>query len=376
MPGTISALCQRYGISRRIGYKWLDRFEQGGTKALADRSRQPHCSPLRTAQEVEQKVIELRIAHPAWGGRKLRQCLINLGMKRPPSASTITEILRRNGLLNQEDPSAGSKPLQRFEREAPNDLWQMDFKGHFPLSDGQRCHPLTITDDHSRFNLCLSACANENARTVREHLRTCFQYYGMPHQILCDNGPAWSCPQQRGALSQLEAWLVGLGIDPIHGRPYHPQTQGKEERFHKTLDIEVIKTRTAWKSLPQCAQAFAEWRIIYNEIRPHESLDDKVPISCYQNSPRLYRAEFEKLDICVHYQPGETTRVVNPNGQISYRGRRYYVGTAIRKARVVIRAYSETHSELSYGWKSLGLIDLTAPKGSHNWLTKPSKRKK
>lgn len=231
IPGNFTALCQRYGISRKTGYKWLKRFEKDGLEGLKDRPKTPHHQPRRISAKMESSVVQLRENHPVWGGRKLHRRLIDLNHKEVPAPSTITRILHRNGKISSQ-ASRATQSYQRFERNAPNDLWQMDFKGHFALKEeGKRCHPLTITDDHSRFNICLQACSNENAQTVKGHLIESFQIYGLPVQILCDNGPAWSCSQHRNAVGKLEAWLIRVGVEVIHGRPYHPQTRAKRNAF-------------------------------------------------------------------------------------------------------------------------------------------------
>lgn len=366
-PGSFTELCERYEISRKSGYKWLKRYETEGYEGLADRSREPHHQPLRADDATEKTVLDLREEHPAWGGRKLRKRLINLEVENVPSASTITEILRRHGKLSTA-PEAGPQEFQRFERKSPNDLWQMDFKGHFALKQGGRCHPLTMTDDHSRFNICLSACINETSATVQEHLIAAFRKYGLPIQILSDNGPAWSCTTRRRACNQLEAWLIRVGIDPIHGRPYHPQTQGKEERFHRTLNAEVIRTRAEWEDIEQCERAFIKWRTIYNEVRPHESIEDDVPINRYQLSDRTYKENSGQRDMREHYQDGEKIRKVDRSGEISYRGRPYYMGNGLTGEYVVIRSESEKISVVSYGWKQLGRIDLTISKDERGQL--------
>lgn len=184
-PGVnISELCRRFSISRQTGYKWLRRPgspEQG----LADISRRPGSSPQRTAPGVEAHVLAVRQRYPFYGGRKIRHLLIREGLEKPPAASTITAILDRNGLLSPQ--RRRTRNWQRFEEAAPNALWQMDFKGHFPLSQG-RCHPLTILDDHSRFCICLAACPNEQGLTVQEHLTAAFKCYGLPERMLMDNG--------------------------------------------------------------------------------------------------------------------------------------------------------------------------------------------
>ncbi|MDR3537720.1 MAG: DDE-type integrase/transposase/recombinase [Acetobacteraceae bacterium] len=179
--------------------------------------------------------MAVRSQHPAWGGRKIRRVLQDQGLERPPSASTITQMIRRRGVLN--GPGAGERrDWVRFEHAAPNDLWQMDFKGWFDLDRG-RCHPLTVLDDHSRYALEIGACGDEQGQTVRARLEAVFGRYGLPLRILSDNGPPWGSAGH-GEHSRLSVWLTDLGIGVSHGRPYHPQTQGKDERFHRTLKAE------------------------------------------------------------------------------------------------------------------------------------------
>ena len=179
-------LCARFGISRKTGYKWLARYRREGEPGLADRSRRPQNSPGETPPALVAAVLRLRERHPAWGGRKLRARLMALGHTPVPAASTITAILRRHGLIDPEE-SAKHKAWQRFEAEAPNDLWQMDFKGHVAVAGG-RCHPLTVLDDYSRYAVGLEACANERWTTVRECLTAIFRRYGLPRKMLMDNG--------------------------------------------------------------------------------------------------------------------------------------------------------------------------------------------
>jgi transposase InsO family protein len=180
---TISALCERYGISRKTGYKWLTRAASGD-RDLADRSRRPRSSPTHTRPQLEAHVLELRAAHPTWGGRKLHHRLVAAGVADVPAPSTITAILRRHGLLA---PVPAPRDFLRFAHPAPNDLWQMDFMGHRPLDHG-RVHPWTLLDDHSRFALGLRACPNEQHTTVKDQLTAAFRRYGLPRAILSDNG--------------------------------------------------------------------------------------------------------------------------------------------------------------------------------------------
>ena len=235
-------LCRRFGISPKTGYKWRQRFRSDGVAGLADRSRRPKTSPRLTAAAASAEVIAVRQAHPTWGGRKLHRRLRDLHCEMVPAASTCTAILRRAHLLV---PGAGlaHTAVQRFERAQPNELWQMDFKGHIPTQAGPRCHPLTVLDDHSRFNVVLAACGDETGATVRTALTAAFGRYGLPEALLCDNGPPWGRSDAPGgpAHTALTVWLLRLGVRVLHGRPYHPQTQGKEERFHRTLRRSVSR---------------------------------------------------------------------------------------------------------------------------------------
>ncbi|MGH7429172.1 MAG: helix-turn-helix domain-containing protein, partial [Candidatus Methylomirabilaceae bacterium] len=164
----VRALCRRYTISPKTGYKWLARYRRQGRAGLTDRARRPHRSPTRTPAALERAVLAVRAAHPVWGGRKIRAVLLARGHQRLPSPSTVTAILRRHGQLA---PAEGARHTawQRFEHDAPNRLWQMDFKGHFALLHG-RCHPLTVLDDHSRFAVGLQACGDETGQTVQARL--------------------------------------------------------------------------------------------------------------------------------------------------------------------------------------------------------------
>src|SRR5688572_30609433 len=241
---SVSVLARRFGISRKTAYKWLTRGGDGAAADVRDRSRRPRHSPAQTPAALEQQVLELRQRHPTWGGRKLRARLLHLGLPQVPAASTITAILHRQGLIDPAQ-SARHQPWQRFEHPQPNDLWQMDFKGHFALTGGGRCHPLTVLDDHSRYALTLWACGNEQAGTVQEQLTHTFRTYGLPWRMLMDNGPPWGNPQGSGhprgsPWTGLTVWLLRLGVHVTHGRPFHPQTQGKDERFHRTLVQEVL----------------------------------------------------------------------------------------------------------------------------------------
>jgi transposase InsO family protein len=323
----VSALCRRFGISRKTGYKWLERVASGD--GVADRSRRPLASPARTAAAIEAAAVAMRVRHPTWGGRKIRQRLLDLGNQAVPAGSTISGILRRQGLIDP-DEARQHAAFQRFEHPRPNALWQMDFKGHFAHATG-RCHPLTVLDDHSRFSICLAACENERTQTVREQLTARFRRYGLPERINVDNGSPWG----EGAgyrFTLLTVWLARLGIQVSHSRPYHPQTNGKDERFHRTLKADVLQGRV-FGDIAQCQMAFDRWRAIYNTERPHEAIGMAVPASRYQVSSRRFPETLPEPE----YRPDDLVRKVQKNGDLHFKGRILDLPKALVGQRVGLR---------------------------------------
>ena len=326
----ISALCQAYGISRKTGYKWLKREQEGGAAGLLEQSRCPRRHPAQTSPEMERQVLGVRDEHPAWGGRKIRRVLQEGGEGGVPAASTITVILRRNAKIEPEQ-TAKHKPFQRFEREEPNELWQMDFKGFFALQAGGYCHPLTVLDDHSRFLVGLKACPNETHTTVQSQLSAIFERYGLPERILMDNGSPWG-DDRDSPHTIFTSWLLRLGVAITHGRPYHPQTQGKDERLNRTLLDEVI-TRHPMTTLDESQACFDEWQQTYNYLRPHEALQLATPSTRYLPSPRPFPAYLPP----VTYEPGDLIRKVDDSGKIFFHNRRIRVGKAFRYQPVALR---------------------------------------
>lgn len=351
-PGAnIRSLCRRFGISPTIGYKWLGLYRTEGVAGLSDRSRRPLSSPGQSPEELEAQVTAVRLEHPAWGGRKIRRVLQDQGLAAPPSASTITQILRRRGLL--DGPGADERrDWVRFEHAEPNDLWQMDFKGWFDLAAG-RCHPLTVLDDHSRYALEIGACGEERGETVKARLETVFRRYGLPWRMLADNGPPWGTAGH-GEHSRLGVWLMDLDIGLAHGRPYHPQTQGKDERFHRTLKAEVLDGK-AFKTLADAQAAFDAWRPVYNTIRPHEGIGLQTPAQRYRMSPRSLPETIAPPD----YEPQAQVRAVDQNGHIHFKGRVLRTSKAFAGKRLALRATQHDGLfDLCYRRHVLAHIDL------------------
>lgn len=318
----IAQLCRQFGISRKTGYKWLARAAVG--EGVASRSRRPHGSPAQTPAAVEQQVLDLRTQHPAWGGRKLHHRLVAAGLTDVPAPSTITGILRRAGMLTAVPPR---RDFVRFEHPEPNAVWQMDFMGHRALGAGAgRVHPWSLLDDHSRFALALSACQNQQRELVQALLTAVFRQVGLPQAILCDNGAPWGLAGKTGGpgLSRLEAWLLRLGVAPWHGRPAHPQTQGKVERFHGTIAREVFGPHHL-TTLAEAQAHFDAFRTVYNQERPHEALDHATPASRYHPSSRPFP---ETLPPVV-YDAGTIVQTVTKHGSISWRGQRHFISRGL-----------------------------------------------
>jgi len=275
---------------------------------------------------MEAAVLAVRRENPVWGGRKIAATLERQDLS-PPSPSTITAILRRNG---QPMVAPGHKAWKRFEHDAPNDLWQMDFKGHVGLRKG-RLHPLTVVDDHSRYSVLLHAAGKERHEIVQNAVQAAFERYGLPEIMLTDNGSPWGDTGE-GSLTRLGVWLIEHGVAPLHSAPYHPQSHGKNERFNRTLKAELLDGRT-FADLDRAQLAFDAWRHRYNHHRPHDALKLAVPAERYHPSPRSFHHIVEPFD----YAPDDAIRRVDDNGRIRFKGRLLRVSKALIGKAVALR---------------------------------------
>lgn len=328
----MSQLCRAFGITRKTGYLWKKRKEE--VKSVA-RSKRPLASPNQTSASIEALCVGIRLKYPTWGGVKIHRHLTDLGYVGMPSEKTINRILKRNGLISFE-ASEKHKPWKRFEHENPNDLWQMDFKGYFETVQG-RCHPLTLLDDHSRFSLLIRSCANQQLITVKQALTDVFREYGLPLRMTMDNGPPWgsSSHQQH---TRLTVWLINLGITISHSRPYHPQTQGKLERFHRVLKEDLISLYR-FDDLIDAQRGFDYFRQIYNEVRPHGAINLDVPSKRYKPSSRMFPETLPSIS----YAEGAMVRKVNSDGIISFKGKRYRIGECFQGCHVALEETEEPH---------------------------------
>ncbi len=320
---SFAALCAAYEISRPTGYVWLQRYRELGVAGIAERSRKPHQSPRRTGSEVEQRVIELRKRYPDWGARKLQVLLADAGLQLP--RNTIHRILQRHGLIGEA--SGGATATQRFERARPNELWQMDFKG--PTRWPGKVGPLSVLDDHSRYLIALGASPSMHGEVVQRHLEEAFERCGVPEAMLMDHGTPWWSSYSIWGGTKLSLWLIRQGIQLHWGRIRHPQTQGKVERFHGSLQ-RALDRRGPGK---QDGQAWLDaYRWEYNHLRPHEALGMQTPATRWQPSPRRYDPHPPRWE----YPAGAWVLKVDCQGKLDIRGRKWSISDTLAGEHVQI----------------------------------------
>jgi len=348
----VSALCDRFGISRQTGHLWLRRFA-AGERAFEDRSRRPLQSPRRLTDHLEAQILAVRKAHPAWGARKIVAVLRRDGIA-PPAASTVHAVLSRHGCIAPESPG---RAYGTFERSAPNALWQMDFKGRVRLGGGEWLHPLTVIDDHSRFAVGLAACADQQTQTVQTRLEVTFRHHGLPEAIYVDNGSPWGGGRP-GQWTPLRLWLLKLGIETIHSKPYHPQGRGKNERFHRSLAAEVFSLAPL-VGFDDAQRAFDRWRHIYNRERPHQALGFVTPAERYRPSKRAFPATLPAPS----YAPGEIVRRVGTTkAYVSFRNRLWRVPGAFLGETLAIRPrLPDGRFAICFGAHEIASLDLNDP---------------
>ncbi|MGH9445702.1 MAG: IS481 family transposase [Terriglobia bacterium] len=328
---TMTALCREFGISRPTGYRWRWRFEQGGSlTAVRERSRRPQDSPGQTEGGKEERVVTLRREY-GWGAKKLEVLLREEGA--PLTVITINRILKRRGLVRKKDSHAPA--LQRFERAAPNQLWQMDGKGEYRGGEAT-CYPLSILDDHSRYAVGLYALPAFTATEVYPCVVRAWERYGVPEAMLMDRGAIWWGTRNGYGLTWLSVRLIEQGIELLYGRVHHPQTQGKVERFHRTLD-EAMRFRGKPRRLSEWSEALEEFRRVYNEQRPHEALKMQRPVERYRASARAHQAKPREWE----YPLGSTVRRLNAKGFLYWQGRNWFVCEALAERRVQVETLGE-----------------------------------
>jgi transposase InsO family protein len=314
---TISELCALYSVSRKTGYKWIDRYLQQGPAGLEERSRQPHRSPNQTPEHIVAAFIELRTHHPSWGAKKL----LSVVQRRHagwdlPGRSTVCDILHRHGLVpkKRQRRVIGHPGAPTSSMRLPNDVWSADYKGQFKTGDGVYCYPLTVTDNCSRFLLGCQALTSTAVHEAKPVFTRLFHEFGLPRRIRTDNGVPFAT-NTLARLSQLSAWWVRLGILPELIEPGHPQQNGRHERMHRTLKAET--TRPAAGSCRAQQRRFNRFRAEFNHERPHEALDMQTPASRYEPSPRPMPHRLPPLE----YPDRFEVRYVSANGGIRWNKR-------------------------------------------------------
>jgi transposase InsO family protein len=311
---SMTELCGLYGVSRKTGYKWIDRYLRYGPQGLEERSRRPSTSPRHTPVYVVAAILDARQRHPSWGAKKLVSILRTRHPRWPwPARSTVCDILRRHGLVpkKRQRRSIGhpGKPISHIG--APNDVWSADFKGHFKTGDGRYCYPLTITDGYSRYLLSCQALSSTSVAEAKPVFTRVFKEFGLPQRIRTDNGVPFAT-NTLGRLSQLSAWWVRLGILPEFIEPGKPQQNGRHERMHRTLKAET--TRPPGATLRAQQRKFNDFREEFNHERPHEALDMRPPAACYDPSSRKMPTKLPPLE----YPDRFEVRYVSANGGIRW----------------------------------------------------------
>jgi putative transposase len=349
---SIVSLAETYGVSRKTIYKWIDRHAAEGAAGLADRSRAPHASPQRLSEETIARVIQAR-QRWGWGPRKL---VVKLAQAEPggtvPAASTIAELLRAKGLSHPRKRRVRT-PLYGPAVVAPaeaNQTWCADFKGWFRTADGTRCDPLTITDAYSRYLLCCQIAAKTDRAHVEALFDTAFREYGMPDVIHTDNGAPFAS-RAPGGLSRLSMRWVRLGIIAERSRPASPQDNGRHERMHRSLKQETL--RPPERNPRRQQEAFHAWRKIYNDERPHESLDYETPASCYRRSPRPFPRRVPEVE----YDADVAVRRISESGDLNWKGERTFVSEIFEHQYLGLRPCDDRYHEVLYGPLVIGWLD-------------------
>lgn len=358
-----STLCQEYGISTKTGYKWKERFVQEGLAGLCDRSRRPRSHPTELPGDVVCRIVRFKQAHPTWGPRKIR---VLYARRYPgeelPSESSFKRVLDKAGLVQKRKrrPATHSGALQnRALAEQPNDVWTVDFKGWWYTPEKQRCEPLTVRDDFSRFVLCSCVPADACTETVRAEFERLFTQYGLPGTIRSDNGRPFAVATAPLGLSRLSAWWVALGIDLDRIDPGCPYQNGGHERMH--LDLALDVERRVKGDLDTQRAALRTWRQLFNQERPHEALGMKTPAELYRPSVRRYQGTPEELN----YPAGFLSRTVHRAGQVRVDGALIQISTALRGWNVGLKPCTFEQYMVYFGRLCIGSIDLATESFHH-----------
>jgi putative transposase len=358
-----SDLCGRFNISRKTGYKWVERYEENGLISLADQSRAPLSNPHAVDDETVKLILSERERHPTWGPKKL---IVLIKRKNSdlvlPVASTVGQILKRNGLIKKHRRRIYSAPNADTLRvyDAPNSVWCADFKGHFPVG-GKRCNPLTISDGFSRFLIRCDGLKRPLHAFAQPVFESAFREFGLPDAIRTDNGAPFSTLAP-GGLSRLAIWWIKLGIRPERIMPGRPDQNGRHERMHRTLKAEAAHPPRSNFKLQQ--KAFDKFQQEYNFVRPHESLAQQTPASAYKKSNRMFPKRLPEIDYPSHFKVLKTY----PNGVISFNHSQWITSSVLRDEWVGLEEVADGRWKVYFGPVPLGMLDFRLAKQRVNRL--------
>jgi transposase InsO family protein len=349
----VAELCRRYGIARKTGYKWVERFQEGGQAGLAERSRAPHHTPQEIDKQTAAAIVAVREKHPTWGARKIR---LSLARDKPvvvwPAASSIGELLRREGLVQPRHARRRTPPYTEplAHATAPNQVWCADYKGWFRCGDGTRCDPFTVTDAYSRYLLRCRVTEKADGIHVRAVMEAMFREYGLPEAMRTDNGPPFASPAP-GGLSRLSMWWLRLGIRHERITPGCPEQNGRHERMHRTLKQDTANPPSPTRCRQQ--EAFAEFEHSYNQERPHEALDGKTPADVYVASARLFPARLPELE----YPCGAHLRRISQQGSLKWKTHRTFLSEVLARQTIGLLETEEELFEVYFGPLLIGWFD-------------------
>ena len=350
---SVTELAERFDISRKTAYKWIERHEAGGAAGLADRSRRPQSCPHETPQAIVDAVLEARRHHPRWGAKKLLRILRRKDPRESwPARTTVCDLLKRHDLVpktRRRPPlSHPGRPLTPMT--APNEIWTADFKGQFKTRDGAYCYPLTLVDGYSRYLLACQGLRSTAIVLARPIFRRAFEAYGLPRIIRSDNGVPFATTAL-GRLSRLSVWWIRLGISPELIQPAHPEQNGRHERMHRTLKAETTKPPSG--NLQAQQTRFNRFRAEYNDERPHEALNQETPGSVYQSSRRVLPRALTPLEYPAHFE----VRLVSRNSGIRWKKHWVCVTHTLAGEYVGLEEVDDGCWDVYFGPLKLGRMD-------------------
>ncbi len=368
---TFSELCHAFGVSRKTGYKWWGRYQEGGLDAMVERSHRPLCCPHQTAPKVVKLLLKERVAHPTWGAKKLRKLLLrNYALRKLPSVTALANTLRRHGLSRQRKrrtmPGVVIARDHLTKARYSNHVWTVDFKGKFKTRDGKYCEPLTVSDLFSRYLLGCEAIKKPTCESVCLYFTKLFKETGLPELIRVDSGTPFGATGACG-LSRVSAWWISLGIRVEFLQPGHPEENGSHERMHRTLKADTACPPAQHRKAQQ--KRFDRWRKEFNEERPHEALRMKCPVEKYKPSKRRYEKKPRDAGYPSYYE----VRRVRKGGMITRRGERH-IGEAFRGMKVGLKPVGEDEYQVYFYEMLLGYLRTNRPGGIQPLMYEKSKR--